>query len=65
MLQKSRFIKDLKTYLKISGHINNIEDVITDEDLKYIKADLFKLHDAVPLCVAKGLKKKKTTVKRA
>jgi len=64
MLQKSRSIKDLKTYLKMSEHISNKEDVITEDDMKRIKTDGCKLHDEVPVCVARGLKKRKTLVKK-
>lgn len=44
----------------MSEHISNQEDVITEKDMKEIKTDLCKLHDEVPLSVAKGLKTKKT-----
>lgn len=60
MLQRSKSVKDLPTYLKIIEHICNRHDIITEEDMKKIRTDLSNVAEETPRSIAKGLKKKKT-----
>jgi hypothetical protein len=59
MLQRSKSVKDLPTYLKIIEHICNRHDVITEEDLQRIRTDLPNKAEETPRSIAKGLQKKK------